>query len=255
MQSKVQTTIRQDSLRPTSTPVLLATPAHKERQLYFAGKRLFDVLVAGALLPVLLPLMVLITLLIILDTPGPAMFKQRRVGARRRKNGQGASWEVRTFTMYKYRTMYHRCDSDAHRQYMQALIHNDEEGMAALQGEETPIRKLVNDRRVTRLGRFLRKSSLDELPQFLNVLKGEMTLVGPRPALPYEVDIYEPWHHRRLWAFPGITGLWQVTGRSSVNFDGMVKLDLEYIERQSLRLDVKILFMTPLVVLRGKGAM
>jgi lipopolysaccharide/colanic/teichoic acid biosynthesis glycosyltransferase len=197
----------------------------------------------------------LIALLIVLDTPGPAIFRQKRVGLQPRMVGGQRTYEIGTFTMFKFRTMYRGNDSEAHRRFVQAYIRNDEEEMAEQQGGETQVHKLVNDVRVTPLGRFLRKTSLDELPQFLNVLRGEMALVGPRPPIPYEVDMYESWHHRRLWAIPGITGLWQVTGRSSVSFDEMVKLDLEYLERQSLGLDVKILFMTPLAVVRGKGAM
>lgn len=228
--------------------------AFKQRPLYFAFKRLFDILVAGCLLILLIPLMCLIALLIMLDTPGPAIFRQERVGLRRRSQGGKATGEIRTFTFYKFRTMYQGNDSEIHRQYVQALIRHDEEGMAALQGEETRVRKLVNDARVTRLGHFLRRTSLDELPQFLNVLRGEMTLVGPRPPIPYEVEMYAPWHRQRLWAVPGLTGLWQVSARSSVDFDEMVRLDLDYIERQSFWLDLKILFKTPLAVFRSKGA-
>lgn len=232
----------------------IAAQRLERRRFYFACKRLLDIMVAGTLLLVLLPFMSLIALLIILDTPGPAIFRQRRVGLQPRMVGGLRTFEVGTFTMYKFRTMYRGNDSEAHRRFVQAYIRNDEQEMAEQQGGETEVRKLVNDTRVTRLGRFLRKTSLDELPQFLNVLRGEMTLVGPRPPIPYEVDMYESWHHRRLWAIPGITGLWQVTGRSSVSFDEMVKLDLDYIEQQSLSLDLKILFQTPLAVVRGKGA-
>jgi lipopolysaccharide/colanic/teichoic acid biosynthesis glycosyltransferase len=116
------------------------------------------------------------------------------------------------------------------------------------------VRKLVKDARVTTLGRFLRKSSLDELPQFWNVLKGDMSLVGPRPPIPYEVEMYRDWHHERLAAQPGVTGLWQVTARSSADFDEMVRLDIHYVEHLSFWLDLKILIMTPLAVLNGNGA-
>jgi lipopolysaccharide/colanic/teichoic acid biosynthesis glycosyltransferase len=138
--------------------------------------------------------------------------------------------EVGTFPFYKFRTMHRDTPADTHRAFVQAFISNDLEAMAAVQGRETQVRKLVNDARVTRLGRFLRKNSLDELPQFWNVVKGDMSLVGLRPPIPYEVDMYEPWHHRRLWVTPGITGLWQVTARSSADFGEMVRLDIEYIE-------------------------
>ena len=226
----------------------------EQHHLYFACKRLFDLVVAACLLVALAPLLGLIVVLVILDTPGPAIFRQERVGLRRRRQDGRAIYEIGTFTMFKFRTMYQGNDSAVHRQYVQALIQNDEEGMAALQEEETQVRKLVHDARVTRLGHFLRKSSLDELPQFWNVLRGEMTLVGPRPPIPYEVDMYKPWHWLRLWALPGVTGLWQVSARSSATFDEMVRLDLDYIERQSFWLDLKILLGTPLAVFRGKGA-
>ncbi len=239
-------------LRTQAAPI--AAQRLEKKRFYFACKRLLDIMVAGLLLLVLLPVMSLIALLIILDTPGPAIFRQKRVGLQPRMVGGQRTFEVGTFTMYKFRTMYRGNDSEAHRRFVQAYIRNDEKEMAAQQGGETEVRKLVNDTRVTRLGQFLRKTSLDELPQFLNVLKGEMTLVGPRPPIPYEVDMYESWHHRRLWAVPGVTGLWQVDGRSSVSFDDMVKMDLDYIEQQSLWLDLKILFKTPLAVMRGKGA-
>lgn len=232
----------------------IAVQQLEQKRFYFACKRLLDILVAGSVLLLLLPVILLLALLIVLETPGPAIFRQKRVGLQPRMVGGQRTFEIGSFTIFKFRTMYRGNDSAAHQRFVQAYIRNDEKEMAEQQGAETQVRKLVNDARVTPLGRFLRKTSLDELPQFLNVLRGDMTLVGPRPPIPYEVDMYEPWHHRRLWALPGITGLWQVTGRSSVSFDEMVKLDLEYIEHQSLWLDVKILFKTPLAVVRGKGA-
>jgi lipopolysaccharide/colanic/teichoic acid biosynthesis glycosyltransferase len=210
--------------------------------------------VAGFLVVALAPVMFLIALLIVLDSPGPAIFRQQRVGARRRAEGHQIAWKLDTFTIYKFRTMYQGIDPKVHRSYVQAFIRKDEKCMAKMQGGETRVRKLVNDTRVTRVGRLLRKSSLDELPQLWNVVKGEMSLVGPRPPIPYEVDLYEPWHHQRLWATPGMTGLWQVTARSAADFDTMVRLDLDYIEHQSFWLDLKILLKTPLVVFRGEGA-
>lgn len=254
MQTDAHATIGPESLRQISRHEQRAAAMDARRRLYFAWKRLCDVLVAGMLLLILLPLMALIALLITLETPGPAIFRQERVGARRRKNDPQGSWEVCRFTMYKFRTMYNNADSGTHRAFVQAFIAGDEEGMTAVQGEETRTRKLVHDRRVTRMGQFLRKSSLDELPQFLNVLNGDMSLIGPRPPIPYEVEMYEAWHHRRLATQPGLTGLWQVTARSSADFDEMVRLDIEYIQRQSFLLDLKILLKTPLAVLSGKGA-
>ena len=126
--------------------------------------------------------------------------------------------------------------------------------MLALQGSDTQVRKLVNDHRVTYIGRFLRKSSIDEIPQFINVLIGEMSLVGPRPAIPYEVEMYKSWHYRRLETLPGITGLWQVTARSLVDFDDIIKLDIQYVDQQSFWLDLKILLKTPKAVIFCQGA-
>lgn len=227
-----------------------------QQRLYFAAKRSLDVVVAAIALLVLSPLMLLIAVLIKLDSPGPAIFTQKRVGLRRTRGGTGreARWEVSTFDFYKFRTMKRDASADVHRAYVQAFIRNDREAMAAVQGADTEVRKLLNDPRVTRLGAFLRKSSLDELPQFWSVLKGDMSLVGPRPALPYEVEAYQPWHRKRLEAIPGITGPWQVSARSSVDFDEMVKMDIDYIEHQSFWLDLKLLAQTPLAVLRSRGA-
>jgi lipopolysaccharide/colanic/teichoic acid biosynthesis glycosyltransferase len=231
-----------------------------DRRFYFAAKRILDVVASASALLVLSPLMLLIAVLVKLDSPGPAIFTQKRVGLRRKEeNGEARSdgvvrWEVGTFGFYKFRTMKRDASPDLHRAYVEAFIRNDREAMAALQGTDTEVRKIVKDPRVTRLGAFLRRTSLDELPQFWSVLKGDMTLVGPRPALPYEVEAYLPWHHRRLAAIPGITGPWQVSARSSVDFDDMVKMDIDYIEHQSLWLDLKILVQTPLAVLRSRGA-
>jgi lipopolysaccharide/colanic/teichoic acid biosynthesis glycosyltransferase len=126
--------------------------------------------------------------------------------------------------------------------------------MAAVQGEENSTRKLVNDPRITRIGKILRKTSLDELPQLVNILAGEMSWVGPRPAIIYELEEYQTWHFHRFSATPGLTGLWQITARCSADFDEMVKLDIDYIEQQSMWLDIKIIFKTPFVVLSCKGA-
>jgi lipopolysaccharide/colanic/teichoic acid biosynthesis glycosyltransferase len=227
----------------------------RQRRLYFLCKRVLDILVAGSLLIILSPLMLLIAVLVRLESPGPAIFRQERVGLKQRTNGRRETGEITLFSLLKFRTMHKDARSDIHRAYMKAFIHNDRKGMATLQGEDTPVRKLVHDPRVTRLGRFLRKGSLDELPQLWNVLKGDMSLVGPRPPIPYEVEEYEPWHRRRLGAKPGLTGPWQVSSRSSSDFDQMVRWDIWYIENQSLWLDFMILLQTPRVVLSGRGAM
>lgn len=217
-------------------------------------KRAFDLCLAILLLILLSPLMVLITILIKLNSPGPAIFVQERVGSRRRTQGNISYWKQTTFKCYKFRTMHCNADQSLHQAYFKALINNDCEGMAALQGGDTQIRKMTNDPRITRFGRILRKSSLDELPQLFNVIKGEMSLVGPRPAIPYEVEMYKPWHRKRLETKPGMTGLWQVTSRSRVDFDEIIRLDIQYIKQQSFWLDLKILLKTPFVVISCKGA-
>jgi lipopolysaccharide/colanic/teichoic acid biosynthesis glycosyltransferase len=228
--------------------------ARSQRWLYFGCKRVLDVVAAATLLLLIWPLMLLLALLIVLDTPGPAIFEQERVGLRRKTKGRQVVWEIGTFTFYKFRSMYHDCDSEMHRAFVQAFIQDDLEGMANLQNGNTEARKLVDDPRVSPVGKYLRKFSVDELPQLWNVLRGDMSLVGPRPALPYEVEMYKPWHCRRLETTPGMTGAWQVWARSSVEFDEMVRLDIEYVESQSFWLDLKILLATPMAVIRGKGA-
>lgn len=199
-------------------------------------KRTFDSAAAIVLLAILWPLLLLIALLIRLDSPGPALYRQERIG----EHG-------RLFTMFKFRSMYRDADTGVHEAYVTDLIRrNIGPARGGLKQQQDP--------RVTRMGRAIRKASLDELPQLLNVLRGEMSLVGPRPALAYEVAVYKQWHRRRLAAIPGITGLWQVAGRNQVSFDDMVRLDLEYIERQSLWYDLAIILRTPWAVLTGRGA-
>jgi lipopolysaccharide/colanic/teichoic acid biosynthesis glycosyltransferase len=227
------------------------------KALYFVSKRLFD-LVVVLLSPIfLLPLILFIMILIKLDSPGGVLFRQERVSARRRVHNGQVVWEVYPFTIYKFRTMQPNAQSTLHRQFIEAYIAGDEERMAQLrsgQKAEEAKYKLVNDPRVTRVGKFLRKTSLDELPQLWNVLLGEMSLVGPRPPIPYEVELYLPHHRERLKTIPGMTGLWQVRGRSATSFEEMVRLDVEYIQNQSLWLDLKIIFGTVAVVLDAKGA-
>lgn len=200
-------------------------------------KRALDVVGSLFALSLLSPLFLLIAVAVKCSSPGPAIFRQHRVG----QSGRG-------FTFLKFRSMYLSCDPVPHRDYVQAFIADK---AAARNG----IYKLTRDTRVTWLGRILRKTSLDELPQFWNVLRGEMSLVGPRPPLPYEFQNYAPWHRRRvLEAKPGMTGLWQVSGRSRTTFNEMVRLDLRYVRQKSFWLDLKILLRTPQAVLSGKGA-
>lgn len=199
------------------------------RKRYQRVKRIFDLFICISALPVLLPIMGLIGLLIWLDDPGSVLFRQHRTG----KGG-------RRFAMYKFRTM----------------VTNAEElklEYAHLNELTWPDFKITNDPRVTRVGQFLRKSSLDELPQVLNVIKGDMSLVGPRPTS-FDVSTYSLLHTERLEVLPGITGLWQISGRSDVDFDQRLLLDIEYIEKQSFLLDIKILFRTIFAVFSREGA-
>jgi lipopolysaccharide/colanic/teichoic acid biosynthesis glycosyltransferase len=215
----------------------------------FYCKRCMDVVLAALLLIFTALLMLLIAVLIKLDTPGPVFFVQERVGARRRSKG-GTVWETQTFPFYKFRSMVWGADQSIHQAHVKAFIASHAEPSNA---SRTTF-KLTNDPRVTRVGRILRKTSLDELPQLMNVLKGEMSLVGPRPFPTYEVAEYQASHYARLAALPGITGLWQVKGRCQVSFDEMIDMDIEYIHNQSLWLDIKILLLTIPAVLSGRGA-
>jgi lipopolysaccharide/colanic/teichoic acid biosynthesis glycosyltransferase len=200
--------------------------------------------IAGSLLALSFgfPVLLFIAIAIKLTSRGPVLYRQERLGQYGRK-----------FGFLKFRSMYVSCDDGLHREYVRRFI-ADESGCQQAGIAPTPY-KIVNDPRVTRVGHFLRKTSLDELPQFLNVLRGEMSLVGPRPPLPYEVESYRSWHKTRLQgAKPGITGLWQIAGRSRVKFDEMVRMDLKYAKTWSLWLDIKILLKTPRAVLSGTGA-
>jgi lipopolysaccharide/colanic/teichoic acid biosynthesis glycosyltransferase len=191
---------------------------------------------------ILAPLFAAIALAIKLTSRGPVIFKQQRLGRFGKR-----------FEFLKFRTMYVNNDSGIHREYVQNFIAGKADA-EKLQGAPG-VYKITNDPRVTPLGRILRKTSLDELPQFWNVLRGEMSLVGPRPPVGYEFEVYDFWHRRRvLEVKPGVTGLWQVSGRSRTCFDDMVRLDLRYSQEWSLWLDLKILLATPLAVFTGDGA-
>jgi lipopolysaccharide/colanic/teichoic acid biosynthesis glycosyltransferase len=207
-------------------------------QIQLALKRGLDALLSSILLILGAPLLAAIALGVKGTSPGPVIFKQTRLG----RNGV-------PFTFYKFRTMFHDNDDAVHRSFAQSFINGRMEKRGGAR-----IFKMVRDPRVTPLGALLRHSSLDELPQLWNVLKGEMSLVGPRPPIHYELDHYQDWHKDRLKVKPGLTGLWQVSGRSSVPFDEMVMLDLHYITHWSLTLDLKIMAKTVPVLLRGDGA-
>jgi lipopolysaccharide/colanic/teichoic acid biosynthesis glycosyltransferase len=224
---------------------------------YFWTKRVVDVTIVALSLVFLLPLMAFVALLIKWDSPGPAIFRQERVTARRRERDGEVYWEETPFTIYKFRTMRVDAKSTLHRQFIEAYIVGDDKRMIELQSaqqQEEAKYKLVQDPRVTRVGSFLRKTSLDELPQLWNVLLGDMSLVGPRPPIPYEVELYQYHHHDRLRTIPGLTGWWQVRGRSATSFEEMVRMDVEYIQQQSLWLDIKIIVMTVMAVVNGRGA-
>ncbi|MFZ0962472.1 MAG: sugar transferase [Terriglobia bacterium] len=205
-------------------------------------KRAIDIVGSLIALILLSPLLIAIAVAIKLTSKGPILFKQGRMG----------QYGVR-FTCLKFRSMYFQNNPKIHQDYIKQLISGKKDNKQ--QDASGGVYKIKDDPRITPVGKFLRKTSLDELPQFLNVLRGEMSLVGPRPPIPYEVEAYEIWHRRRfLEAKPGITGLWQVEGRSRVRFDEMVRLDLRYVKTWSPWLDIKILLRTAGVVLRGDGA-
>ena len=221
---------------------------------YWKLKRTVDVLVVLVLAPLVVPLIALAAVLIKLDSRGPVFYPQDRFGARRESDGGRIVWRVRTFRFFKLRTMRVDADPALHVSYVQAYISGDEEQMASLRDGVSGTYKLLKDPRITRVGRLLRRLSLDEIPQLWNVLKGDMTLVGPRPPLSYEVDKYRPEHLRRFAGAAGLTGWWQVNGRCTTDFEQMVRLDLDYLERRSLRLDLKILILTIPTVIVGRGA-
>ena len=206
-------------------------------------KRLIEVVGSFMALTLLSQFFLLIAIAIKVNSRGPVFFRQTRVG----QNGN-------RFTFLKFRSMLSKSDPRIHEDYVKRLIvGGDSVKRSTVEGKEAF--KITQDPRITSLGRFLRKTSLDELPQFWNVLKGEMSLVGPRPPIPYELEAYDAWHMRRLLeAKPGITGLWQVMGRSRTTFNEMVRLDLHYARNWSLSLDMKILFQTPRAVISGEGA-
>jgi len=227
-----------------------------DQVLYYFIKRLLDVTLVTLALGLIWPLMLIIALAIKFDSQGPVIFSQERVGVRRRRVNGKYSWEQTRFTCHKFRSMKVNAEQDLHRKFVEAYIAGDQERMKAIQPDKGGAVKfkLNGDPRVTAVGKFLRKTSLDELPQLWNVLRGDLSLVGPRPAIPYEVESYSPWHVRRLEAIQGMTGLWQVKGRGELGFNEMVELDIEYVEKQSFVLDLKILVGTLPAVLLSKGA-
>lgn len=209
---------------------------------YRLTKRLLDIAISAVLLVLLSPVLIAAAFAIRLDSPGPILLTQKRIG----KNG-------RAFGFLKLRSMYHNADDGEHRNFAREYINGNHMGVHATDRSET-LYKAASRKLVTRVGRFLRKSSIDELPQLINILKGDMSLVGPRPSIHYEMEEYKPWHMRRLDVLPGLTGWAQVHGRSTLRFDDIVALDLEYIRTRSWRVDLLILLRTIPVVFSGKGA-
>ncbi len=204
-------------------------------------KRFLDAVVGLFVLVLGFPFLLALALLIKLTSKGPVLFKQKRIG----ENGK-------PFSFYKFRTMRVDADDSLHRKFTQDFIRG-QMSQTNLDGNGATLYKLTRDPRITPVGSFLRRTSLDELPQFINILRGEMALVGPRPPVPYEYDCYKDWHKMRLAVKPGLTGLWQVSGRSSVSFHEMVMLDLHYIENWSLRMDLNIILATFPVMFAGTG--
>ncbi len=208
---------------------------------YCLSKRANDLIIATILVIIFLPIFIMVGLLIKIFSKGPVFFKQKRIG-----------YKGKEFIMYKFRSMNINSEDTIHREYTKDWINNTNKSNHYT--ANGPVKKIVKDYRIIPyVGTFIRKTSLDELPQLFNVIKGDMSLVGPRPGLDYEVKEYREWHKLRLNGVPGITGLWQVSGRNNLSFDEMVKLDIHYINNYSLWYDIRIIFKTPLVMLFGKA--
>jgi lipopolysaccharide/colanic/teichoic acid biosynthesis glycosyltransferase len=220
-----------------STMAELTRTVARPRPATSLARRMLDVSVAGTVLLLMVPVIAFAAIAVRLSSPGPVLFRQRRLGR-----------HMQPFTVLKFRTMRADADSALHRDYVRSLI-----GTQPPEDAPDNLYKLVIDPRVTRVGRFLRSWSLDEVPQLWNVLRGEMSLVGPRPVIEYEVEQYPDWYLRRFAVKPGLTGLWQVSGRNEKTYEEMVRYDIEYAERRSLWLDLRILARTALVVMRRQG--
>jgi len=205
----------------------IETAGLQNHQFYYSCKRISDFIIAAITLVILSPAFLIICLLVKMESKGPAIFRQNRVG----KNGK-------VFTFYKFRSMYTDCDQMIHQQHVQQVINGD-----------VQMSKVKDDPRITRVGRVLRATIIDELPQLINVVKGDMSLIGPRPHPCYEVEQYKDWHRERLSIKPGITGLWQINKWSCKSYDDAIRVDLDYMEKASLFLDVKIFIRTVLLFL------
>lgn len=207
----------------------------------YVGKRSLDIVLCLIALVVLSPIMLIVTLTVKLTSPGPIIFKQLRVG----KNG-------RKFNFYKFRSMYFNCDENIHQEYIRNLIAGNKDA-ANIDAYDNSIYKIIDDPRITFVGKTLRKTTLDELPQLINVLKSDMSLVGPRPDPPYAVKYYKEWYKKRFSGLPGMTGLQVIRGRSTIPYEQMVELDIYYLEHCSFWLDLKILFKTIFMVFSCRG--
>lgn len=216
----------------------------EQKPLYEFVKRAQDVILSATALTLLAPIWLLIALLVRVTTPGPAIYRQKNVVGRYGK----------MMTVYKFRTMYTHMNDDIHRKTIARFVKGEQIDMVEKDGKKVPVYKMTRDPRVTPIGSILRKSGLDEIPQLFNVLKGEMSLVGPRAPLLYEYEHYSAEHKLRLEVMPGITGLYQVTARSAVPFERMIAIDMDYINQRSFWFDLKIMLMTPYVLITGKGA-
>jgi lipopolysaccharide/colanic/teichoic acid biosynthesis glycosyltransferase len=234
-----------DALRNEANLINAASSTNKTRasypSTYQLWKGIFDRLLAILAIVTLSPILALIAAWIKLDSSGSAIFRREQVG----ENG-------RIFTAYKFRTMHVNNEDHEYKAYITKYVLENAPYTKDQNGQ--PVYKVINDPRITRIGAWLRKTNLDELPQLFNVLKGEMSFVGPRPDIPFAVNMYKDWHRKRLGIKPGITGLWQVCGRKNLPFEGMVRLDIDYIKRQSLFLDAKILLLTAGVILKMDGS-
>jgi len=235
---------------PSPIPRARLRPARRRviAEIRYGAKRLLDIGLSAFLLILLAPAFAAIALAIKLDSRGTVVFVQARAGSRRVAQRGRVWWEPRVFPCFKFRSMVASSNDSAHAAHVTRFVNGSIDAAA----EETV--KMTGDARVTRVGRILRRTSLDELPQLVNVLKGDMSLVGPRPVPLYEVAEYEPWHYERLAARPGITGLWQVHGRGRVSFTEMMRMDIDYVRKPSLAADMKLLALTVPAVLNGKGA-
>jgi lipopolysaccharide/colanic/teichoic acid biosynthesis glycosyltransferase len=222
----------------------VSSPSEKRINLlptYIFWKGILDRLIALITIVVSCPLIAVIAMVIRLDSPGNPIYRRYQIGEK-----------GRTFKIYKFRTMHVNNDDGEYKSYIARYVRENAPYTVGQDGKA--VFKVVNDPRVTRFGAWLRKTNLDELPQLVNVLKGEMSFIGPRPDIPFAVSMYKDWHHKRLGVKPGITGLWQVCRRKNLSFEGMVRLDIDYIKRQSFLLDAKILFLTAVTVIRRDGS-